>query len=81
MRKLIPALCATVLFFSALPASAAVTGIVRGNVLVDNAPRANVNLILKGEGSATPPFLSAEDVVPSVITKVVSFLISSRAWK
>jgi outer membrane receptor protein involved in Fe transport len=51
MRKLIPALCATVLFFSALPANAAVTGIVRGNVLVDNTPRLNVNLTLKGEGS------------------------------
>ena len=51
MRKLIPALCATVLFFSALPANAAITGIVRGNVLVDNTQRANVNLTLKGEGS------------------------------
>jgi hypothetical protein len=48
---LIPALCAIVLFLTALPAAAAVTGVVRGNVLVDNAPRANVNLTLKGEGS------------------------------
>ncbi|HET9393568.1 MAG TPA: TonB-dependent receptor [Candidatus Rubrimentiphilum sp.] len=51
MRKLILALCAIVLFFDALPASAAVTGIVRGNVLVDNIPRANVTLTLKGEGA------------------------------
>ncbi len=51
MKMFIPALCAIVLFCIALPANAAVTGIVRGNVLVDNTPRANVNLSLTGEGS------------------------------
>src|SRR5579864_4546054 len=51
MRKFIPALCAIIMFFGALPATAAVTGIVRGNVLVDNAPRAGVSVSLHGEGS------------------------------
>ena len=51
MRKLVPALCAILVFFTALPAIAAVTGVVRGSVIVDNTPRAGVGLALRGEGS------------------------------
>jgi outer membrane receptor protein involved in Fe transport len=51
MRKLVPALCAILVFSTALPALAAVNGVVRGSVIVDNTPRAGVNLSLVGEGS------------------------------
>jgi outer membrane receptor protein involved in Fe transport len=51
MRQLVPALCAVLVFFTALPAIAAVTGVVRGSVIVDNTPRAGVSLALRGEGS------------------------------
>lgn len=51
MQKFVAALFAAVLTFSALPAVAAVTGVVRGIVLVNNAPQANAHLTLRGEDS------------------------------
>ena len=51
MSKILAALIAALFAFAALPASAATTGIVRGNVTVNGSPRAGVVLSLSGEGS------------------------------
>ncbi len=45
------ALCATLLVTYALPASAATTGLVRGRVSMDGAPKAGATITLSGEGA------------------------------
>src|SRR5689334_9312728 len=49
MHRILTAVCAVLFSFMAIPAAAATTGLVRGNVIVNNAPRAGVHLTLKGE--------------------------------
>ncbi len=51
MFKIVAAALAAFVCFAALPAAAADTGIVRGNVLVDNTPHAGVRMTLRGDGS------------------------------
>ena len=52
MRKLCAFIFIVAFATTASPVIASVTGVVRGNVLVDNAPKAGVQLTLKGEGAA-----------------------------
>jgi outer membrane receptor protein involved in Fe transport len=51
MYRYVAAIIAALFCFSGLPALAATTGLVRGNVLVNNKPEAGVKLTLSGEGS------------------------------
>ncbi len=51
MSRIIAATLAALVCFTALPSAAATTGLVRGNILVNNAPHAGVKLALRGEGS------------------------------
>jgi hypothetical protein len=50
-RFVLSALAAIILCFSAAPASAAVTALVRGTVTVDGKPAAGATVVLQGEGS------------------------------
>ncbi|MGZ3563200.1 MAG: TonB-dependent receptor [Vulcanimicrobiaceae bacterium] len=51
MRYLAAALLAAFFCFSGLPALAATTGIVRGNVIVNGTPQAGVLVTIRGEGT------------------------------
>src|SRR5579884_1076244 len=51
MYRFIAAAVAAMFCFAAVPAFAATTGVVRGNVTVKGAPRAGVHVVLTGEGS------------------------------
>jgi outer membrane receptor protein involved in Fe transport len=51
MNRIFAAAFAVLISFAALPAVAATTGFVRGNIVVNNKPEANVNVRLQGEGS------------------------------
>ena len=51
MYRVIAAAIAAIFCFSALPAVAATTGMVRGTILVNNKPEAGVKVTLEGEGS------------------------------
>ncbi|HEY3674959.1 MAG TPA: TonB-dependent receptor [Candidatus Tumulicola sp.] len=50
-RFVLAALTAVILCFSAAPASAAVTALVRGTVTLDGKPAAGATVVLQGEGS------------------------------
>src|SRR5947209_4293275 len=51
MRILAAALLAAFLSISCLPAAAATSGLVRGNVIVNGAPKSGVQVTIFGEGS------------------------------
>ncbi|HEY8314478.1 MAG TPA: TonB-dependent receptor [Candidatus Baltobacteraceae bacterium] len=51
MRHYVAALLAAFFCFSGLPALAATTGLVRGTILVNNAPTAGVQVTLEAEGT------------------------------
>ena len=51
MSRIFAALFAVLVCFAALPAIAATTGLVRGNILVNDKPEANIIVSLTGEGS------------------------------
>ncbi|HEY8296617.1 MAG TPA: TonB-dependent receptor [Candidatus Baltobacteraceae bacterium] len=51
MRYFAAALMAALFCCTGLPAIAATTGVVRGNVIVNNAPKAGVELTLKADGT------------------------------
>ena len=53
MAKLSAAILAGLFWLTALPALASTSGIIRGSVVVDNAPKAHVLLLLQGEGART----------------------------
>ena len=51
MKSFLAAVLAACIAFAAVPAAAATSGLVRGTILVNNRPEANVSVVLKGEGS------------------------------
>ncbi|HET7813390.1 MAG TPA: TonB-dependent receptor, partial [Candidatus Baltobacteraceae bacterium] len=51
MSRILAAVIAALFVFSALPATAATTGVVRGTVTVNGSPQAGVAIALTGEGS------------------------------
>lgn len=51
MKRYLAAIVAALFCFLTVPAAAATTGVVRGNVIVNNAPKAGVVLQLFGEGA------------------------------
>ena len=51
MNRFIAAAIAAFMCFAAIPALAATTGMVRGSILVNDKPEANVNVVIEGGGS------------------------------
>ena len=51
MKRIFAAAIAAFICFAAVPAFAATTGFVRGNIIVNNKPEANVSVTLQGGGS------------------------------
>ncbi|HEY5258401.1 MAG TPA: TonB-dependent receptor [Candidatus Baltobacteraceae bacterium] len=70
MQRILAALLAALLCSVAIPALADDAGIVRGTVLVDNAPRASVSVTLTGEGSS---FSTTSDARGAYIFSQVPF--------